>query len=137
MGISSAAAIFQNITDMVIGGLEMTAVYLNDMIITGRDDAHHMANIRNLFDRLHDFGLRIKLFGQDKVEYLEYIIDRKGCRPSMRKIGALFKMPDPQNASQLCSFLGMVAPLNRLLAKTSTGSGQTSSAKRCSASRTR
>ena len=60
MGISSATTIFQNIMDMVVTILEMTAVYLNNIIVMGWDDTHHMANMRKLFHRLRDFGLRIK-----------------------------------------------------------------------------
>ena len=63
------------------------------------------------------------------VEYFAFVVDRHGIHPSPRKIQAIQEVPEPQNATELKSFLGLVNyyrkcipdmstlvhPLNRLL----------------------
>lgn len=44
----------------------------------------------------------------ESVEYLGFIIDKNGCHISQNKTKAVFEMRQPENVSQLRSFLGMI-----------------------------
>ena len=65
-----------------------------------------------VFQRLKDFSLRINLrkcqFGETKLEFLGYLIDQEGCRPTPDKIRAIFEYPKPKTIVELRHFLGMV-----------------------------
>jgi len=134
-GVASAPAIFQKKMDEVLPRKDGIVVYMDDVLITGKTDAEHMENVRLVFSRLREFGLRIRQakcrFFQESVEYLGRIIDRNGVHVSPKKVSAVLDIPAPTNQSQLRSFMGCVnhyggfiqnladlsAPLNRLLKK--------------------
>ena len=63
-------------------------------------------------DKLKASGLHLRLekcqFFQDSITYLGLILDKDGVRPHPGKIEAIMAMPEPQNQSELRSFLGMV-----------------------------
>ena len=68
---------------------------------------------------------------QPKIEYFAFIVDRHGIHPSQAKVKAIREVQEPQNKTELQSFLGLVnyyrkfipnmstlaSPLNKLLAK--------------------
>ena len=53
----------------------------------------------------------------DKVEYLGHTISADGLKPSESKTRAIVDAPQPQNVSQLRSFLGMVNYYGKFLPK--------------------
>ena len=62
--------------------------------------------------KLSEFGLCVKLdksvFFQDSVEYLGYIINKDGKRPSQSSIEAIKQLKRPENVSEVQAFLGKI-----------------------------
>ena len=68
---------------------------------------------------------------QAKVEYFAFVLDREGIHPSPAKAQAILEVHEPENRSELQSFLGLVnyyckfipymstlvSPLNQMLSK--------------------
>ena len=131
-GISSSPAIFQEIIDKVLHGLEFTVSYLDDILVSGATEEEHCRNLETVLSRLSAHGFRGRrdkcAFYQDQVPYLGHIIDRHGVRANPKKVQAIVDMPEPKDVAQLQSFMGMAqyyakfindfstmtAPLNRL-----------------------
>uniref|UniRef100_A0A8R1EML3 RNA-directed DNA polymerase n=4 Tax=Caenorhabditis japonica TaxID=281687 RepID=A0A8R1EML3_CAEJA len=111
-GVKSAPAIFQQIVDTMISGLEGVAAYMDDLIICGSTVEEHNRRLHSLFERIKEYGLRVKSskcsFLQSEVKFLGFIVNRNGRRPDPAKITAIEKMPAPTDVSQLRSFLGLV-----------------------------
>ena len=111
-GLNCAPAIFQKIIDQTVAGIPGVVSYLDDLVVTGKTDQEHIANLKKALDRLKTAGFRLKLekceFFQAEVRYLGHIIDKSGIRPQPDKLKAIVDMPFPQNAKELRSFLGMV-----------------------------
>ncbi|XP_064483040.1 uncharacterized protein K02A2.6-like [Ornithodoros turicata] len=88
-GVSSAPAIFQREMENLFRGLSHVAVYFDDILVTGRDDAEHMRNL----DRLHRVGLKLKRekcqFFVSHVNYLGHIISKEGLSPDKDKVAAI------------------------------------------------
>ena len=59
-GIASALAIFQNQMEKILQGIPKAVCYLDDVLITGKDDSEHLATLEKVLDRLHQWGLRLK-----------------------------------------------------------------------------
>ena len=59
-GIASSAGVFQIIIDQMIQGIPRTLVYLDDILISERTMEDHNRNLRAVFMRLRDAGLRFK-----------------------------------------------------------------------------
>ena len=118
-GLSSAPAIFQKFIEQLVGDIPGVACYLDDIVVTGRSEQEHLNNLQKTMDKLKASGLRLKLgkcqFFKDSITYLGHILDKEGVRPHLGKIEAITAMPEPQNQSELRSFLGMVQYYDRFI----------------------
>jgi len=83
----------------MISDLPGVAAYLHDLIVTGQTEESHLKNLDALLQRLHDYGLCVKLekceFFKESLEYLGHIIDKNGKRPSDSSIEAIKQLPRP------------------------------------------
>ena len=131
-GVKTAPALWQRAIEQVLAGLVGVQVYLDDILVTGRTDAEHLANLEKVLERLSNYGLRIKPkkceWFQDQISYLGHCIDSQGLHTAPKKVEAIVNAPAPTDKTQLQSFLGLlnyygrfipnlstvVAPLNRL-----------------------
>ena len=63
----------------VFSGIPNVVSYLDDILVSGKDDAEHLTTLKAVFNRLQQFGLRLKLpkcrFLQQSVEYLGHLVD--------------------------------------------------------------
>ncbi|XP_005877553.1 PREDICTED: uncharacterized protein K02A2.6-like, partial [Myotis brandtii] len=136
-GVKCAPAIFQQIMDTMLSGIDFAMAYLDDIIIVSREIKDHKKHVEAVLQRIKSFGFHVHRdkcsFAMSSLTYLGSVIDCHGRRPDPAKISALETMPPPTNRSKLQSFLGMVnyynqfvpqmyqlrAPLNELLKKDS------------------
>ncbi|KAK6765279.1 hypothetical protein RB195_025275 [Necator americanus] len=111
-GVKPAPGIFQQCMDALIAGLDGTAAYLVDILVTGRTIGEHNARLEAVLKRIQDYGFRFRLdkcaFLQTEITYLGFVINAQGRRPDPGKIKAIQKMPAPKDVSQLRSFLGLI-----------------------------
>ena len=124
-GIASAPAIFQQQMEKILQGIPpKIACYLDDILITGQDDEEHLTILQKVFERLHQWGLRLKeskcSFMKNSVNYLGYIVDAEGIHTAPDKIDAIRNAPRPENLHQLRSFLGLVNYYGKFLPSLST-----------------
>ena len=111
-GVSSAPAIFQRTIDNLLRDLPGVVAYLDDVLVTGSSRQDHLDNLERVLKRLESVGATLKkskcVFLVPSVEYLGHIIDDKGLHPSPEKIRAIKDAPEPQNVTELKSFLGLL-----------------------------
>ena len=123
-GIASAPAIWQRAMDQLLQGIPDTHCILDDILITGIDDEHHLANVKAVLQRLEDAGLRANRqkcsFLQPKIDYCGHEVSEDGLHKMPAKVDAIQQAPVPENVSQLRSFLGLVNYYARFLPNLST-----------------
>ena len=137
-GVCSASAIFQSIMDSVLRDIPGVTCRVDDILVTGKDDAEHFRNLRLVVDRLEKTGFRCRTdktqFLMEEVVYLGHRISKHGIRPVESKVETIVQAPYPKSREHLISFLGMVQyyarylpnlhnviePLNRLRSKSVT-----------------
>lgn len=111
-GITSAPAIFQNTMDRVLMGIPHVSCYLDDILISGTSLEHCREVVRKVFLRLEKYNIKVNeskcRFFEQSVEYLGHRIDEEGIYPTKEKIRAITEAPEPENVSQLRSFLGLL-----------------------------
>lgn len=89
------------------------------MIITGRDDEEHLANLEEVLQRLQRHGLRANKakceFFKEKITYCGHDIDSNGLHKSAEKVEAVLKAPRPNDVAEVRSFLGLINYYRRFL----------------------
>ena len=93
--------------DSVLQGIPHVICYLDDILVTGVDDADHRKNLASIFERQHGFRLKHEkcAFMQESVEYLGHKIDAEGLHALPSKVYAIVNAPEPRNIQELRSFL--------------------------------
>ena len=133
-GASSAPAIFQRLMEDVLKGIPGVGVYLDDVLIAGKDATEHLARLDMVLTVLEKTGIKV---GKSKCNFampevkLGHSIDKAGLHTLPEKVSAIVAAPAPTNVTELRSYLGMlqyyarflpnlstvIAPLNNLLRK--------------------
>ena len=113
-GIASAPAIWQKATSVVLQGCKCTVYYTDDILVTGTIRKEHEENLRQVFRRLEQYGLRLKMekceLFQEEIEFLGHRITRKGVSPTCTKerIANILAARSPRNKGELKSFIGLM-----------------------------
>ncbi|XP_018397158.1 PREDICTED: uncharacterized protein K02A2.6-like [Cyphomyrmex costatus] len=118
-GLAVAPMIFQRFIDELLQGIPNMGKLLDDIIVSGKTEAQHIKNLKEVLRRLQKAGLRtqkkkVQLL-QESVNYLGHRLDREGVHPLEEKIKPIKEMPSPQSKKQLKSFLGAVSFYDRFI----------------------
>lgn len=120
-GVNSAPALFQKCMDTILQGLNGVICYLDDVLITGIDEADHLRNLEAVFERFRENDVILKMkkccFMKSSVEYLGHVIDANGLHTNKKKVEAVLDMAQPKNVSELRSFLGLVNYYGKFISK--------------------
>ena len=118
-GLKNAAQAFQRLMDTVLQGLPFTFVYLDDILVFSHSEKEHLAHLRQLFERLREYGLVISIskckFGVADIDFLGHRINKHGVTPLEKKVQAVIEFPKPATTKSLQEFLGMVNYYHRFL----------------------
>ena len=116
-GVSSAPAVFQQLMEQALQGIQGVVCYLDDLLISGMSPQEHWNKVEEVLHRLDEWGFKLRKdkchFLQSAVEYLGYRIDAAGLHASTAKIDAILNAPRPADVRQLRSFLGLIAVLSQ------------------------
>lgn len=111
-GAASSAAIFQQVMDQVLQGLEGVSCYLDDVLIAGKSLSDCKNKLFLVLERLHEANIKIKLskckFFVDQLPFLGHVITDKGLLPNPDKIETIAKANPPKNQTELKAFLGLI-----------------------------
>lgn len=114
-GLHGAAPLFQRLMDRVLTGLKWThcLVYMDDVLIFGRDFDEHLHRLDRVLNALENAGLTLNrrkcLIAVKEVRFLGYVVNAEGIRPNPDKLEAIQQFPRPENATQLRGFVGLAS----------------------------
>ena len=120
-GLCNAPASFQRLMDMVLSGLlwDVCLVYIDDVIIMGRDFHSHLTNIASVLTCLRKAGLKVKPakchFFEKEVLFLGHVISERGITTDKSKVDKISSWPTPTNLQQLQQFLGLASYYRRFI----------------------
>lgn len=117
--MASAPAIIQRTMEGLLRGIPMVVVYLDDILVSGEDEADHLKNLDEVLSRLEEVDLRLKrgkcAFMQKEGEYLGHRVDAQGLHLVEKKVKAIMDAPAPTNVTELKAYLGLVNYYNKFL----------------------
>lgn len=99
-GASSSAAIFQQIMETILDGIEYVHCYLDDVLIAGEnfDDCYRRVTL--VLDRLLKANVKVNFkkckFFVNKLPYLGHIITDDGLLPNPEKVSTINKAQTPK-----------------------------------------
>ena len=112
MGMQGASACFQAIMEEVLRGLDFVIVYIDDVLICSRTWEEHLGHLGQVLDRLASAGFTLRAakckVGVGEVEFLGYVANGDGYKPSEANTAAIEKLPFPGNEERMRHFIGLV-----------------------------
>ena len=118
-GVSSAPAICQKYMESLLAGIPHTAVFLDDVCITGENQEEHLRNLEEVMKRLFNAGLRLKpkkcSWFQKEVQYLGFRVNCEEIHTTEEKLKKVKEAPPPGNVKQLKSYLGLITYYNKFM----------------------
>ena len=104
--------------------LEYVRGYIDDLLITTNGTYQdHLEKLSTVLAKLQKAGLKVNAvksnFCQPEVEYLGFLITRRGIKPQPKKVEAIHNMAPPKNRKNVRRFLGIVNYYRDMCRKTS------------------
>lgn len=111
-GIKPATSIFQRELEKTLLGIPGVVNFLDDIVVTGRNKEEHLANLKEVFQRLLDAGLKLRsdkcVFFKDEISYLGHRLSKNGLAKTSERVEAILKAPIPKNITEVRAFAGLV-----------------------------
>ena len=120
-GLCNAPATFQRLMDMVLAGLQLDSylVYLDDVIIPGRDFEQHLCNLQQVLKRFRNAGLKLQRakcsLYQEEVSFLGHVVSAKGVATDPSKSQRVSNWPIPTNQKEVQQFVGLAGYYRRFV----------------------
>ena len=94
-------------------------VYLDDVLIYGKNFSEHLERLEGVLKRIKDAGLKLSpqkcSFLQTSLKFLGHIVSETGISPDEEKIAKVKNWPKPENIEELRSFLGFANYYRRFI----------------------
>ncbi|CAG2214183.1 Retrovirus-related Pol polyprotein from transposon 297 [Mytilus edulis] len=98
-GLQNSPAVFSQLMEIVLQDLNFAISYIDDILIFSETLEEHFNHIQQVFDRLRQHNLKLKLkkcqFLQEETNYLGFKINIDGVKPDDAKVEAIKTLPNP------------------------------------------
>ena len=110
-GIAAAPGTFQELMSKILGKMEGTCVYLDDILVFSNSKDEHYRKLSEVLDKIEKAGLKINPgkchFLKEEIKFLGHIVNRKGVKTDPAKTEAIQLFERPKCVKNLRSFLGI------------------------------
>ena len=112
-GLSNAPATFQRVMEVALRGLQWTIclIYLDDVIIFGRNLEEHINRLREVLSRIKAAGLKLSprkcFLLQKEVKFLEHVVSEAGVLPNPDNVQKLVEWSQPKTVTDVRAILGL------------------------------
>ena len=111
---ANTSATFQRLMENCLGSLNLTwcVVYLDDIIVYGKDPEDLLLRLGGVFEKLRKAGLKLKPskcnFFKEEIEFLGHVVSEEGIATNPSKVQAIQDWPIPKTVHDIKSFTGFV-----------------------------
>ena len=118
-GIKSAPELYQRAMDEMLEDIDHAYAIMDDILIAGRDIAHHDSVLEAVLNRATTYNLKLNFekvrVRKQQVQYVGHIISAEGLKPDPEKVRAMKDMPPPEAKEDVRRFLGSIQYLAKFL----------------------
>ena len=113
MGMCTSGDIFQAKLDNMLGDIKGIKTYIDDILVLIKEILSKNTEQRMMiFCRLCSSGLKVNdtkcSFGLKEINYLGYLITRRGIKPDPRKVHDIMDLERPTTMTEAQTLIGMV-----------------------------
>ena len=114
-GLNNAASTFQRTMELALQGLQWVTclIYIDDVIVFGKDFDEHMQTLEEVLDRIKKAGLKLKAnksyLLQKEVIFLGHVVSGEGIKPSPTNVTKVVDWPTPKTAKQVKQVVAMAS----------------------------
>ncbi|KAG7303852.1 hypothetical protein JYU34_010754 [Plutella xylostella] len=111
MGLKTSPSAFSRMITLAMSGLtyEKCFVYLDDLIVFGRNLDDHNKNLLDVFERLRQVNLKLNPskcdFLKKEILYLGHVVTGDGILPDPDKVKIMKEYPVPKNVEEVKRFI--------------------------------
>lgn len=121
-GLKISSNSFQRMLTIALSGLDAEAfLYVDDIIVFGCSLKHHNDNLKNVFQRLRKYNLKLNAskcsFLKPEVVYLGHLITNKGITTDPAKDDVIRNYPVPTSADEVRRFVAFCNYYRRFIPK--------------------
>ena len=110
-GVCSASEQYQHEIASVLAGIEGAENISDDIVVHGPDTETHDKRLHQTIRRLQECGLTLNaekcLFNMDRLVFMGMLLSEKGIGPTEDRVKAVLEAKEPENATDVRSFLGL------------------------------
>ena len=112
-GLNNSASTFQRTMELALQGLQWITclIYIDDIIVFGRNFDEHLARVAQVLDRLKEAGLKLKPekchMLQREVVFLGHVVTAEGVKPNPANIDKIIGWPKPKTPRQVKQLVAM------------------------------
>ena len=120
-GLCNALATFQRLMQNCLGELNLTyaLIYLDDVIIFSRTEEEHLTQLRAVFERFREHGLKLKPskchFLWKEITFLGHKVSQEGMKLGDDGLRGIAEMAPPANYTEIRRFLGATRFFQRFI----------------------
>ena len=120
-GLKNARATYQRLVNrMFFHQIGMNVeVYVEDMLVKSKDEANHLANLKETFSTLRKYNMKLNpakcVFVAASGKLLGFMVSQRGIEANLDKVKAIIEGKSPKTVKEVQSLTGKVAALNRFV----------------------
>ena len=123
-GISCAPEMYQQCVQLALQGCEGQRNISDDVIVYGSTQEEHDQRLEKVLQRMREKGLKLNPnkcnFNMSRMTFMGHVLSEKGISPAESKVEAVKNARNPENPSEVRSFLGLVNYCSRYIPNFST-----------------
>ena len=118
-GVSSASEQYQHVIASALAGIEGVENISDDIVVHAADPETHHQRLHAVMERLQQCGLTLNgdkcEFNMDRLVFMGILLTDKGIGPTTERVRAIAEAREPESASEVRSFLGLVSYSSRFI----------------------
>jgi transposase InsO family protein len=111
-GMNAAPELFQGMMEQLFSNIDGVVIYLDDILVGGKDVSDHDQRLNKVMDILKNNSLSLNEdkceYRKNEIEFMGLMMSAKGISISPRKVEAVAKFRTPKNSDEVRSFLGLI-----------------------------
>ena len=123
-GLKMSQDVFQRKIDQTYEGCEGVIGIADDIVVYGKGDEEHDANMHQMMARTQQTGLKLNpmkcRIKENRIKFFGVICSSDGIQADPDKVSALKQMAPPKNTQELQTFLGLATYMSPFIPNLST-----------------